>query len=273
MGPCSAFGTISAMDSDVKAFIAAVHEGDETYVNSLLSSGSVAAKSRFPTECGDYFHPVLVPVMRHFRATVLRSLVEHGADLDEFHTISDGLQVTAVGGAIASDIPDMAILAIRLGASYSSVYKAYPEATALLSRVHRIFSRSKCLGALLDELFAVRRIQIDEWVLSFLAAGARNERITIETYKELAKRDFNFKVMESTIVVSNNCAMRLRVPEATKSAEFMLSCALKTGNAILVGYIIKTLGLMSDMECIRTTGESKFVTERSRSMDSEKMTT
>lgn len=222
------------------SFALALYRADDSSALSLLESCLVTSNSLTPYELQGHreLTPVIFLAVKLVREHVARALVHLGADIDARRNDSDRVVTTPAGAAIIEGNVSGLALCVNLGASMSLVSRLprimdYSAAMCAIT-----WPRPSCLEYLLDNVYQTRPIELNILEVASLSGKAIKGGDMKPIYKILAARGFNFKHFEEAEFGS---AAQGRV----NLADFMLKGAQESGDAELMRYIVKDLGLVS----------------------------
>lgn len=106
------------------------------------------------------------------------------------------------------------------------------------------YGKRKCLFVLLDAVHPARPVKLKGWELLPLgkAAGSGGKG-AIKTYKILAVRGFDFKALTITVFAAEDGGNFNTFCPGTTVADCLVCNARKSGNAAVVRYLVKELGV------------------------------
>lgn len=240
----------------VDALKAGNSEGD-SFAISLLDDGHISCNSK--TACphgnpGDEW-TLLVAAIQYERETVIRRLVELGADVNEFHKTL-GVSDTPAGYAIMNNKVPMLSLCFKLGADMKCVSRVgFEVSSPLFSAVELAIEMRKpdCLGFLLEAVITTRPVELSARASTDLCLLARTGSQAMETYRLLETRGYDFKILEGYEMdlydeEEERAAAEKRsgVSSVVSFAEVILACAKQSGDVDLVQYLVEKQGLVGD---------------------------
>lgn len=229
-------------DVSVDEFLQALQGKDDTSALSLLETGRITINSRLHLilQGAPDSIPVFFFAIQYAREDVTRALIRLGATLDEYRTASTGGDAMTPA-ALAVRTGNVASLALchRLGANLSVVCGLQPPSSSgpTSSAIENSFEgvQPASLAYLLDNVYPARPIVLsktEERVLSGAAIyGARVKPL----YQALVSRGYDFKTLEG----------KAGYIPGTSCVDHIVSCAQKSGDADLLRYVVKDLGLVS----------------------------
>lgn len=262
--------------NNVKKFVRALAAGDDASALSLLENGLVPIRAPcWPLEDGNVLPLILLAIV-HERERVVRALVRLGANLDELRDCSksaDGLFLkTALGFAIDQGSSAMLALCHERGAEVSHVSCSDPRAHFPGTGIDNCIDSAKdlairamhpaCLVYVLDEV-CPKPVHLggNEMVsicATAMAPGRGNDAIAV--YKIFTDRGYDFRKFEGVFFKNVNfgttgssasgeyvadSATGLEAPSELSFADLWLLNAQKSGDPILLAYLVKDLGLVS----------------------------
>lgn len=259
-----------AMDTKyVRLFIAALEQGNDAVALSLLEKGHVTVHSLASLGKPAFFAApcaMLVPAIYFEREKVVRDLLRRGANLDKFIDIGAG-SVNAVGLAVLFNRVSMLSLFHGLGAGMSDVFKPIPmnSLSSMFSHFESIpesvldasiiMRMPACLVYALDSINIERPIELNPRALCALCMGARSGIESMELFQILRTRGFNFDCLTrpsgfkpNSLGELDNRAGAAPGEDASELSfsDLLLMSAQKSGNADLMRYIVRDLGMVSD---------------------------
>lgn len=231
-------------------------EGD-SFALSLLDGGHITSNSK--TACahgnpGDEW-TLLVAAIHYERETLIRRLVELGADINEFHTTL-GVSDTPAGYAIMNNKVLMLSLCFKLGADMKCVSRVgFEVSSPSFSAVELAIEMRKpdCLEYLLEAVIRTRPVELSARASTDLCLMARTGSQAMGTYRLLETRGYDFKILEGYEMDLYDedeeraaAEKRTGVSSVVSFAEVILACAKQSGDADLVQYLVEKLSLVGD---------------------------
>lgn len=259
-------------DSDIENFVLALQAGDDARALSLLRYGYITIHSRiFPGGLVDVDLPwSMVKAAVYFgRGEVVEALARKGTPMDEFEDPGDGCDLTPAGYAIVRDNAAMLALCRRLGSSMSSVGRevvlasGHAAAPALVpwspprsmpagatyatnaAVETAVFGMSPaCLAYLLDEVYPARPVALSRSILDGMCHLKGTSIRVTETLKVLETRGLDFRSLKGIPADDMDTGVSFG-RDSLSLADILLSNARRIGDADLVSYIVKGLGVVS----------------------------
>lgn len=203
------------------------------------------------------------------REQVIRTLVRLGADIDQLHNSSDDGQVaTPIGQAIAHGKLPMLRVCHQVGANMSKVFIQNKNSSFCSAVELAIWAmQPACLIYLLDEVNPARPLDLSERALVELCVLAKRGRSAIAIFRILASQEYDFKALKrfSFDIPGSRGARETMQPSAPIPGsfyDFLLTNARNSGDTHIVRYVVKSLGVGSNVQ--KMEGMHGFIDEIER---------
>lgn len=251
---CSIARATVVMSSEqlfINQFIVAVRGGDDASAVSLLENGRVSYNSHSVSEINGvrYPAPLIFIAVSLVREQVVRTLARLGASIDSLRDYAGEESRTPAGDAIArNNIPALS-LCFRLGANLSCVRRTKIErASPVLqdySAVETAIRKGKpdSLVFLFDKVYTARPVNISPVAMGCLPHMANTNSHAKVIFKILESRGFNFECL-GELTYDTSSKLPASNGELTV-ADLLLTSVQKSGDADLLRYLAKDLGLVS----------------------------
>lgn len=244
----------------VQRFVTALRAKNDAAALSMLADGQVTIHTLF-TDTNSNRMPLIVAAVYTERRKVVEAFARHGANINQLIRADNGFRkATVLGWAILNGHASMLPVLHRLGATMSQVYvfmslgtsKLEQSFSAVETAIHII--EPGCLLYLLDAAnprIVPRPIILTKLSMMDLCHASSTGRRAIPIFKALKTCDFDFGTLKQALPVefrgpsvAGGSAHR-RAPNPVSYADFLLMCAVESGDVSLMRYLVKQLGMVS----------------------------